>query len=146
MNRILALTILPARVPRTLSRAAALAGLWSLLALQASAQSPVGATGAANTLGGRGEAIAEDLIVGIGYILTLAGYVLGGAALIVGIYALWQHSKNPNHGQNRFGYGIVSILCGGAFLTASLIATFAGQTLSGSGPTNTGTAQQMTFQ
>ena len=47
---------------------------------------------------------------------------MGGAALLAGIYTIWQHSKNPN-GQARFGYGLVSVLAGGAFLTASLFAT-----------------------
>ena len=37
------------------------------------------------------------------------------------------------------------LLAGGAFLAASLFATFSASTVAGAGPTNTGTAAQMTF-
>lgn len=139
MNRTLVrLTASPARLPPTLSRAALYAAPALLLANQAFAQ-------AANTLGGRMQAASTDLTLGGGFVLQILGYLLGGAALLAGVYTIWQHSKNPN-GQSRFGYGLVSILAGGAFLAASLFGTFASQTMAGAGPTNTGTAQQMTFQ
>lgn len=132
------LTTLPVRIPATVSRAAALAAPTLLLASHAFAQ------GAGNTLGGRMQAASTDLTTGGGFVLTIIGYLLGGAALLAGIYTIWQHTKNPN-GQSRLGYGFVSVLAGGAFLTASLFATFAANTLSGAAPTNTGTAAQMTF-
>ena len=139
MNRtLIRLTTLPARLPRTLSKAALLAAPASLLASHAFAQ-------AANTLGGRMQAASTDLTMGGGFVLEILGYLLGGAAMLAGIYTIWQHSKNPN-GQARFGYGLVSVLAGGAFLTASLFGTFASQSMAGAGPSNTGTAQQMTFQ
>lgn len=139
MNRTLTrLTTLPARLPRTLSRAAALAAPVIFLSHQVLAQ-------AANTLGGRMQAASTDLTDGGGYVLTILGYLMGGAAMLAGVYTIWQHSKNPN-GQSRFGYGLVSLLAGGAFLTASLFATFASQTMAGAGPSNTGTAAKMTFQ
>ncbi len=139
MNRTLTrLTTLPARVPRTLSRAAALAAPAIFLSHQVFAQ-------ATNTLGGRMQAASTDLTNGGGYVLTILGYLMGGAAMLAGVYTIWQHSKNPN-GQSRFGYGLVSLLAGGAFLTASLFATFASQTMAGAGPSNTGTAAKMTFQ
>jgi hypothetical protein len=100
---------------------------------------------AANTLGGRMQAASTDLTMGGGFVLQILGYLLGGTAMLAGIYTIWQHSKNPN-GQARFGYGLVSVLAGGAFLTASLFGTFASQSMAGAGPSNTGTAQQMTFQ
>ncbi len=139
MNRtLIRLTTLPAQLPRTLSRAAALATPAVFLAGHAFAQ-------AANTLGGRMQAASTDLTNGGGYVLTILGYLMGGAAMLAGVYTIWQHSKNPN-GQARFGYGLVSLLAGGAFLTASLFATFASQTMAGAGPSNTGTAAKMTFQ
>jgi len=139
VNRTLVrLTTLPARLPRTLGRAAALAGPALLVSHQVLAQ-------AANTLGGRMQAASTDLTDGGGYVLTILGYLLGGAAMLAGIYTIWQHSKNPN-GQARFGYGLVSLLAGGAFLTASLFGTFASQTMAGAGPSNSGTATKMTFQ
>jgi len=103
------------------------------------------AQAAGNTIGGRMTAASQDLTTGGGYVLELFGYILGGAALIAGGYTLWQHTKNPN-GQHRVGYGIASILAGGFFLTASLIASFSSNTISGGNSTNTGTAQQLTFQ
>ncbi len=135
---LIRLTTLPARVPRTLSRAAALAAPAIFLSHQVFAQ-------AANTLGGRMQAASTDLTNGGGYVLTILGYLMGGAAMLAGVYTIWQHSKNPN-GQSRFGYGLVSLLAGGAFLTASLFATFASQTMAGAGPSNTGTAAKMIFQ
>jgi len=139
VNRTLTrLTTLPARLPRTLSRAAALAAPAIFLSHQVLAQ-------ATNTLGGRMQAASTDLTNGGGYVLTILGYLMGGAAMLAGVYTIWQHSKNPN-GQARFGYGLVSLLAGGAFLTASLFATFASQTMAGAGPSNTGTAAKMVFQ
>lgn len=91
------------------------------------------------------QAASTDLTTDGGFVLTIIGYLLGGAALLAGIYTIWQHTKNPN-GQSRLGYGFVSVLAGGAFLTAGLFATFAANTLSGAAPTNTGTAAQMVFQ
>ena len=140
MNRtLIRLTTLPVRLPRTLSKAAILAAPATLLASHAFAQA------ATNTLGARMQAASTDLTMGGGYVLEILGYLLGGASMLAGIYTIWQHSKNPN-GQARFGYGLVSILAGGAFLTASLFGTFASQSMAGAGPSNTGTAQQMTFQ
>ena len=139
MNRTLVcLATLPARLPRTLGRAAKLATPVVFLSHQVFAQ-------AANTLGGRMQAASTDLTSGGGYILTILGYLMGGAAMLAGIYTIWQHSKNPN-GQARFGYGLVSLLAGGAFLTASLFGSFASQTMAGAGPSNTGAAAKMTFQ
>lgn len=132
------LTTFPARVSVLVSRAAALALPALLLADQAFAQA------AGNTLGSRMQAASTDLTTGGGYVLQILGYLLGGAALLTGIYTIWQHTKNPN-GQSRLGYGFVSVLAGGAFLAASLFATFSASTVAGAGPTNTGTAQQMTF-
>ncbi len=83
--------------------------------------------------------------LGGGFVLEILGYLLGGTAMLAGIYTIWQHSKNPN-GQARFGYGLVFVLAGGAFLTASLFGTFASRSVAGAGPSNTGTAAQMTFQ
>lgn len=139
MNRtLIKLTTLPARIPVTASKAAALAVPAMLLASEAFAQA------AGNTLGSRMQAASTDLTTGGGYVLQILGYLLGGAALLTGIYTIWQHTKNPN-GQSRLGYGFVSVLAGGAFLAASLFATFSASTVAGAGPTNTGTAQQMTF-
>ena len=139
MNRtLIRLTTLPARLPRQFSRASLYALPAMLLTNQAFAQ-------AANTLGGRMQAASTDLTLGGGYVLQILGYLLGGTAILAGVYTIWQHSKNPN-GQSRFGYGLVSVLAGGAFLAASLFGTFASQTVAGAGPSNTGTAQQMTFQ
>lgn len=135
---LIRLTTLPARLPRQISRASLYALPAMLLANHAFAQ-------AANTLGGRMQAASTDLTMGGGFVLQILGYLLGGTAMLAGIYTIWQHSKNPN-GQSRFGYGVVSVLAGGAFLTASLFATFAAQTTAGGGPSNTGAAQQMTFQ
>ena len=98
----------------------------------------------ANTLGNRLTAASTDLTAGGGYVLQILGYLLGGCAMLAGIYTIWQHTKNPN-GQSRLGYGFVSVLAGGAFLTASLMASFASNTVAGGGPTNTGTAAQMMF-
>ena len=126
----------------------AAAKVWSLALLglltvhQAQAQAAAG--GATNTLGGRMQAASTDLTVGGGFILQILGYLLGGAAVLSGVYAIWQHTKNPN-GQGKLGYGFVSVLAGGAFLAASLFASYSSQTLAGAGPTNTGTAAQMTF-
>jgi len=128
--------------------ARAAAKVWSLALLglltvhQAQAQAAAG--GATNTLGGRMQAASTDLTVGGGFILQILGYLLGGAAVLAGVYAIWQHTKNPN-GQGKLGYGFVSVLAGGAFLAASLFATYSSQTMAGAGPTNTGTAAQMTF-
>ena len=139
MNRTLfKLTTLPARIPATASKVVALATPAMLLASQAFAQA------AGNTLGSRMQAASQDLTTGGGWVLQLLGYLLGAAALLTGIYTIWQHTKNPN-GQSRLGYGFVSVLAGGAFLAASLFATFSASTVAGAGPTNTGTAQQMTF-
>lgn len=138
-HTLIRLTTLPARLPRSLSKAAALAAPAVFLAQHAFAQA------AGNTLGGRMQAASQDLTVGGGFVLQILGYLLGGAAMLAGIYTIWQHSKNPN-GQARFGYGLVSVLAGGAFLAASLFGTFSSQTLAGAGPTNTGAAAQMTFQ
>lgn len=143
MNRTLTkLTTLPARIPVTASKAmakaAALASPAVLLAGQAFAQA------AGNTLGSRMQAASTDLTTGGGYLLQIIGYLLGGAALLTGIYTIWQHTKNPN-GQSCLGYGFVSVLAGGAFLAASLFATFSASTVAGAGPTNTGAAAQMTF-
>ena len=141
MNRtFVRLATLPARLPRTVCRAALYAVPAMLLANQAFAQGAAG-----NTLGGRMQAASTDLTTGGGFVLQILGYLLGGTAVLAGVYTIWQHSKNPN-GQSRFGYGLVSVLAGGAFLAASLFGTFASQTMAGAGPTNTGTAQQMTFQ
>lgn len=140
MNRtLIKLTTLPARIPATASRAVALAAPTMLLASHAFAQA------AGNTLGSRMQAASTDLTTGGGYVLQILGYLLGGTALLTGIYTIWQHTKNPN-GQSRLGYGFVSVLAGGAFLAASLFATFSASTVAGAGPTNTGTAAQMTFQ
>ena len=98
----------------------------------------------ANTLGNRLTAASTDLTAGGGYVLQILGYLLGGCAMLAGIYTIWQHTKNPN-GQSRLGYGFVSVLAGGAFLTASLMASFASNTVAGAGPSNTGTAAQMMF-
>ena len=100
---------------------------------------------AGNTLGGRLQAASGDLTTGGGWLLQLAGYILGGAAIIMGFYTLWQHTKNPN-GQARLGYGLMGLIIGGAFLSASLWGSFASNTIAGANVTNTGTAQQMTFQ
>ena len=40
---------------------------------------------------------------------------------------------------------LAAAIAGGAFLAASLFATFSASTVAGAGPTNTGTAAQMTF-
>ena len=139
MNRtVLKLTTLPARTASATARAVALATSAMLLAGEAFAQA------AGNTLGSRMQAASTDLTTGGGYVLQILGYLLGGAALLTGIYTIWQHTKNPN-GQSRLGYGFVSVLAGGAFLAASLFATFSASTVAGAGPTNTGTAAQMTF-
>jgi len=139
VNRTLVrLTTLPTHLPRALGRAATLATPVIFLSHQVFAQ-------ATNTLGGRMQAASTDLTSGGGYVLTILGYLMGGAAMLAGIYTIWQHSKNPN-GQARFGYGLVSLLAGGAFLTASLFGSFASQTMAGAGPSNTGAAAKMTFQ
>ena len=139
MNRtLLKLTTLPARMPVTASTAAALAVPALLLASGAFAQA------GGNTLGSRMQAASTDLTTGGGWVLQILGYLLGGTALLTGIYTIWQHTKNPN-GQSRLGYGFVSVLAGGAFLAASLFATFSASTVAGAGPTNTGAAAQMTF-
>jgi hypothetical protein len=117
--------------------------LFGLLTVQ-QAHAQAAAAGVANTLGGRMQAASSDLTVGGGYILQILGYLLGGAAVLSGVYAIWQHTKNPN-GQGKLGYGFVSVLAGGAFLAASLFATYSSQTMAGAGPTNTGTAAQMQF-
>jgi hypothetical protein len=132
-----------ARPVRAAAKVWSLALLGLLTVQQAHAQAA--AAGAANTLGGRMQAASSDLTVGGGYILQILGYLLGGAAVLSGVYAIWQHTKNPN-GQGKLGYGFVSVLAGGAFLAASLFASYSSQTLAGAGPTNTGTAAQMTFQ
>jgi hypothetical protein len=90
------------------------------------------------------QAASTDLTTGGGFILQILGYLLGGAAVLSGVYAIWQHTKNPN-GQGKLGYGFVSVLAGGAFLAASLFASYSSQTMAGAGPTNTGAAAQMTF-
>jgi hypothetical protein len=132
-----------ARPVRAAAKVWSLALLGLLTVQQAHAQAAA-AGGAANTLGGRMQAASSDLTVGGGYILQILGYLLGGAAVLSGVYAIWQHTKNPN-GQGKLGYGFVSVLAGGAFLAASLFASYSSQTLAGAGPTNTGTAAQMTF-
>ena len=100
---------------------------------------------AGNTLGARMQAAAGDLTLGGGYVLELLGYILGAAAILAGGFTVWQHTKNPN-GQHRLSYGIISVLVGGFFLTASLISSFTSNTISGAGSTNTGTSQQLIFQ
>ena len=100
---------------------------------------------AGNTLGGRLQAMSGDLTTGGGFLLELFGYILGGAAIIAGFYTLWMHSKNPN-GQSRLGYGAMSLVVGGAFLSASLWGSFASNTVAGANVSNTGATQQMTFQ
>lgn len=98
-----------------------------------------------NGIGSRLQAASTELTTGGGYALELMGYILGGAAILLGFYSIWQHTKNPN-GQSRLGYGIAGVILGGAFLSASLWGSFASNTVSGGNATNTGTAQQMTFQ
>lgn len=138
IRTLLKLTNLPSCIPSATAKAVALATPAMLLAGEAFAQA------AGNTLGSRMQAASTDLTTGGGYVLQILGYLLGGAALLTGIYTIWQHTKNPN-GQSRLGYGFVSVLAGGAFLAASLFATFSASTVAGAGPTNTGTAAQMTF-
>ena len=114
MNRtLMRLTTLPARLPRTMSKVALLAVPATLLASHAFAQ-------AANTLGGRMQAASTDLTMGGGFVLEILGYLLGGTAMLACIYTIWQHSKNPN-GQARFGYGLVSVLAGGAIFNRQLV-------------------------
>lgn len=103
------------------------------------------AQAASNGIGGRLQAAATELTTGGGYVLELMGYILGGAAILLGFYTIWQHTKNPN-GQSRLGYGIAGVILGGAFLSASLWGSFASNTISGGNATNTGTAAQMVFQ
>ena len=89
-------------------------------------------------------AASTDLGQGGGYVLELIGYLLGGFCLLAAAYTFWQHSKNPN-GPHKLGYAVSALLMGGAFLSASAIGTYSSQTVSGTGPTNTGTAAQMQF-
>lgn len=98
----------------------------------------------AQTLGARMQAASTDLTSGGGYVLNILGYLLGGAALLIGVNTIWQHTKNPN-GQSRLGYGFVSILAGGAFLAASLFGSFSANTIAGANATNNGTAAQLKF-
>ena len=127
-----------ARPSRKLTKLSAFSLALSMAAGQAMAQ------GANNTLGGRMTAASQDLTTGGGYVLQILGYLLGGTAILMGVYKIWQHTKNPN-GQGSLAYGFVSVLAGGAFLAASLFASYSSQTMAGAGPTNTGTAAQMTF-
>lgn len=136
------LSALATRPARAVGRAWSLVLLGLLIAQQSHAQAA--GAGAANTLGGRMQAASTDLTTGGGFILQILGYLLGGAAVLSGVYAIWQHTKNPN-GQGKLGYGFVSVLAGGAFLAASLFASYSSQTMAGAGPTNTGAAAQMTF-
>ncbi len=138
-RKLLRLTTLPSRVPMTLSFRASVAGAAILPAL-AFAQ----AAFAQNTLGARMTAASTDLGQGGGYVLELIGYIAGGFCLLAAAYTFWQHNKNPN-GPHKLGYAIASVLMGGAFLSASAIGTYSSQTVSGTGPTNTGTAAQMQF-
>ncbi len=124
-------------------RPAAKLTAWALPALLLSQQAFAQAAG--NGLGGRMQAASTDLTGGGGYVMELLGYFFGGAAILTGVYTIWQNQKNPN-GQNRLGYGFISVLAGGAFLAASLFGGFSSNTVAGAAPTNTGTAQQMTFQ
>ena len=141
-RRLIRLTALPAVIP-VARPARAIAKLTSLslpalfLASEAFAQG-------ANTLGGRMTAASTDLTAGGGFVLELLGYVLGGAAFLVGFHTIWQHTKNPN-GQAKLGYGITSVVVGGAFLAASLFGSFAANTVAGANATNNGTAAQMRF-
>lgn len=113
MNRtLIRRTTFPIRLPPTLSKAALLAAPATMLASHAFADT------ASNTLGGRMQVAATDLTMGGGYVLQILGYLMRGAAMLAGIYTIWQHPKNPN-GQARFGYVLVSVLAGGAFLTAA---------------------------
>ena len=131
--------LIPAFMRWPAAKLAALALPALLISQQAFAQA------AGNGLGGRMQAASTDLTAGGGYVMTLLGYFFGGAAILAGVYTIWQNQKNPN-GQNRLGYGFISVLAGGAFLAASLFGGFSSNTVAGAGPTNTGTAQQMTFQ
>ena len=131
----------PALVRRRLATAAATLGA---LALSASYDVAHAAAGAGNTLGGRMQAVSEDLTTGGGYLLTVFGFILGGFALIAGGWAIYQHTKNPN-GQSRMGYGIAGVLAGGFFLTLASIATFSAQTISGAAASSDGTSKQMMF-
>jgi len=83
-----------ARPVRAAAKVWSLALLGLLTVQQAHAQAA--AAGAANTLGGRMQAASSDLTVGGGYILQILGYLLGGAAVLSGVYAIWQHTKNPD--------------------------------------------------
>lgn len=128
--------------PSTLAAArrtlgAAKLGLATLPVLLAT--SPVFAQAAGNGIGSRLQAASTELTTGGGYVLELMGYILGGAAILLGFYTIWQHTKNPN-GQSRLGYGIAGVILGGAFLSASLWGSFASNTISGGNATNTGTA------
>jgi hypothetical protein len=98
----------------------------------------------ADTLGARVQAVSTDLGNGFGYALTTGGYVLGGIALLTGVYVLWKHQQNAN-GPHKLGYGITSIIVGGAFLSITYLAGYATHTVSDTGPDNTGTAAQMRF-
>ncbi len=138
-RKLLRLTTLPARIPMTLSRRASVAGA-AILPVLAVARGAF----AQNTLGGRMTAASTDLGQGGGYVLELIGYIAGGFCLLAAAYTFWQHNKNPN-GPHKLGYAIASVLMGGAFLSASAIGTYSSQTVSGTGPTNTGTAAQMQF-
>ncbi len=120
-------------------------GLATLPVLLATSQAFAQAAAGGNGIGSRLQAAATELTAGGGYVLELMGYILGGAAILLGFYTIWQHTKNPN-GQSRLGYGIAGVILGGAFLSASLWGSFASNTISGGNATNTGTAQQMTFQ
>ena len=133
----------PGLIPAFLWRPAANLAAWALPALLLSQQAFAQAVG--NGLGGRMQAASTDLTTGGGYVMTLLGYFFGGAAILAGVYTIWQNQKNPN-GQNRLGYGFISVLAGGAFLAASLFGGFSSNTVAGAAPTNTGTAAQMVFQ
>ena len=110
-----------------------------LLTSQAFAQA------AGNTLGGRIQSASGDLTTGGTFLMEMFGYILGAAAILTGFYTIWQHTKNPN-GQSRLGYGLCSLIIGGAFLSASLWGSFASNTVAGGGVTNTGVPKAMTFQ
>lgn len=144
-RKMLRLTTLPSRIPaflpaRDSRKALALIAL-GLIAIAA----PHLALAAGNTLGAQAQTASQDLTTGGGFILELLGYILGGAAMLYGFFTIWQNTKNPN-GQHRLGFGITSILVGGAFLAASTMAQFASNTVSGGNATNTGTSQQFQIQ
>lgn len=119
-------------------------GTAATLAASAMLLAPAAFAAGGDTIGGRLTAAATDLGDGAGFMLTLAGYVAGALALLLGFWTIWQYSKNPN-GQARPAYGILGIVLGGVFLSLSTWATYSSQTMTGSGVTNTGAAQKLEF-